>query len=86
METKSSIKLRSNCLSFPEVLTQAVAVGAMTASPTVNIPLAYASSQSGTWLTYVIATVGLVLVSLNINQFARHLPLQVRFIRTSLKV
>lgn len=72
MESKSSIKLRPNCLSFPEVLAQAVAVIAPTASPTVNIPLAYASSQSGTWFTYVIATVGLILVSLNINQFARH--------------
>ena len=69
--TTSSSGLRSDCLSFPEVLAQSVANIAPTLTPTVNAALVFASAGNGTWLTFVIATVGLVLVGLNINQFAQ---------------
>jgi amino acid transporter len=58
-------------LPFQEVLAQSVANIAPTATPTVNLALVYASAGGGTWFAYVIATIGLVFVSLNINQFAR---------------
>lgn len=75
MTTDSNVKrlsgLRPDCLPFRDVLAQSVANIAPTASPTVNIALVFASAGSGTWFAYVIATIGLVFVSLNINQFAR---------------
>lgn len=63
--------LRSQCLAFPEILAQSVANIAPTATPTVNLALVYASAGNGTWLTYVVATIGLVFVGMNINHFAR---------------
>ncbi len=63
--------LRSNCLPFPDVLAQSVANIAPTVTPTVNAALVFASAGNGTWLTYLIATVGLMFVGMNINQFAR---------------
>jgi amino acid transporter len=35
------------------------------------IPFVYASAGSGTWLTFLIATITIFLVALNVNQFAR---------------
>lgn len=71
IEAKPSISgLRSECLPFREVLAQSIANIAPTATPTVNLALVYASAGNGSWLAYTVATVGLVFVSLNINQFA----------------
>jgi amino acid transporter len=64
-------RLRPNCLSFPEVLAQSVSLIAPTITAALNAPLVFASAGNGTWLAYVIATIGLVLVSLNINHFAK---------------
>lgn len=67
---QSDSGLRSECLPFWEVLAQSIANIAPTATPTINLGLVYASAGNGTWLAYIIATIGLVFVSLNINQFA----------------
>jgi amino acid transporter len=77
LETKVSVSLpsasglRANCLPFSEVLAQSIANIAPTATPALTVALVFASAGKGTWLTYVIATIGLVFVGLNINQFAR---------------
>lgn len=63
--------LRAECLPFSEVLAQSIANIAPTLTPTVNAALVFASAGSGTWFTYVLATISLVIVSININQFAR---------------
>jgi amino acid transporter len=63
--------LRANCLPFSDVLAQSVANIAPTVTPTVNAALVFASAGNGTWLTFAIATTGLVFVGLNINQFAQ---------------
>ncbi|MBD2102559.1 APC family permease [Leptolyngbya sp. FACHB-261] len=63
--------LRSECLSFRETLAQSIANIAPTATPTINAPLVFASAGKGMWLAYLIATIGLVLVGMSINQFAR---------------
>jgi len=63
--------LRPNCLSFPETLSQCVANISPTLTPVMIVPLVFASAGDGTWLAYLFATVGLVLVGFNINQFAR---------------
>lgn len=68
---KSTYGLKSTCLSFPETLSQSIANISPTLTPVVIIPLVFASAGNGTWLAYLIATVGLMLVGLNINQFAK---------------
>lgn len=74
--TKSAIRsvgsgLRPDCLPFSDVLAQSIANIAPTATPTINAALVFASAGVGTWFTYVLATIGLIFVGLNINQFAR---------------
>ena len=63
--------LKGHALSAWETFAQSVANIAPTASPTVVIPLVFALSGGGTWLAYLIALVGILFVSWNINQFAR---------------
>ena len=63
--------LRATCLSFPEILSQSVANISPTLTPVIIVPLVFASAGEGTWLAYLIATVGLVLVGTNVNQFTR---------------
>ncbi|MEE3719549.1 APC family permease [Tumidithrix elongata RA019] len=62
--------LKLDCLSFGEVLAQSFAVLAPTTIPASNIGLIVALSGNGTWLSFLIGMVGLVFVSININQFA----------------
>ena len=68
---QSAANLRPECLSFPETLSQSIAHIAPTAMPAITIPLVFANAGKGTALAFLIATIGLVLVCLNINQFAR---------------
>jgi amino acid transporter len=62
--------LKPDCLSFGEVLAQSFAVIAPTTIPASNLGLIVALSGNGTWLSFLIGLVGLVFVSININQFA----------------
>lgn len=68
---KNSAGLRPNCLSPLEIFAQSFGNISPAAMPAVSIPLVSAHAGNGTWLVFVIATVGLVLVGMNINQFAR---------------
>jgi amino acid transporter len=70
-QTDGSYGLKTAVLSGNETLAQSVALIAPTAGPLLTIPFVYASAGSGTWLTFVIATVTIFLVALNVNQFAR---------------
>jgi amino acid transporter len=63
--------LKRECLSYGEVLAQSFAVIAPTTTPAANLGLIFASSGNGTWLSFLIGLIGLVFVSVNINQFAR---------------
>lgn len=65
-----SAELRRACLSYPEVLAQSVSVIAPSTVPAAIIGLIFASAGNGTWLSFLIGMLGLVLVSLNVNQFA----------------
>lgn len=66
----SSGGLRRECLSYPEVLAQSVSVIAPSTVPAAIIGLIFASAGNGTWLSFLLGMLGLVLVSLNVNQFA----------------
>jgi amino acid transporter len=63
--------LKRECLSFPEVAAQSVANIAPSATPALIAPLVFADAGAGTWLSYVLATVALLLVTSHINTFAR---------------
>jgi amino acid transporter len=63
--------LKKAVLSGNETIAQSIALIAPTACPLLTVPLVYGSAGSGTWLAFLIATITIVLVALNINQFAR---------------
>jgi amino acid transporter len=63
--------LRRSCLSYLEVLAQSVSVIAPSTVPAAVLGLIFARAGNATWLSFLLGTLGLVLVSLNINQFAR---------------
>ncbi|HTK11589.1 MAG TPA: APC family permease [Ktedonobacteraceae bacterium] len=69
--THARTGLRPNCLSFPEVLAQSIALIAPTMTAALLIPLAFASAGQGTWLAYLFGTIMLLFVVFNLNQFAR---------------
>lgn len=63
--------LKRECLSYGEVLAQSIAVIAPTTTPAANLGLIFASAGNGTWLSFFLGMIGLIFVSININQFAR---------------
>lgn len=65
------VKLGRACLSYWEVLAQSVSVIAPSTVPAAVLGLIYAKAGTATWLSFVLGILGIVLVSLNINQFAR---------------
>src|SRR4028118_874026 len=69
-KNQSAHGLKPDCLSFGEVLAQSFAVIAPTTIPASNIGLIVALSGNGARLSFLIGLIGLVLVSININQFA----------------
>jgi amino acid transporter len=67
----SSYGLKSASLSPLETLAQSVAVIAPTGAPVMTIPLVFALAGQGAAIAFLISTVGVLLVALNVNQFAR---------------
>jgi amino acid transporter len=63
--------LRANALGFPTVLAESIGVISPTMTAVLIIPIAFGYAGQGTWLTYAFGTVMLMLVALNLNQFAR---------------
>ena len=63
--------LRSECLSYTEVLAQSISVIAPSTVPAAIVGLIYVTAGNGTWLSFLIGMLGLTLVSYNINQFSR---------------
>src|SRR6187399_1051840 len=64
-------RLRRACLSYAEVLAQSVSVIAPSTVPAAVLGLIYAKAGNATWVSLLLGMLGLVLVSCNINQFAR---------------
>lgn len=63
--------LRQGCLPYPEVLAQSVSVIAPSTVPAAIIGLIFATAGNGTWLSFLLGMMGMMLVGYNINQFAR---------------
>jgi amino acid transporter len=68
--TDSIHGLKPECLPYQEVLAQSFAVIAPTTTPAANLGLIFALSGNGTWLSFLLGMLGLIFVSVNINQFA----------------
>src|ERR1700756_1381583 len=66
-----NIPLKPNCLSFTEVLAQAVALISPTMTAALIIPVMYSNTGNWSWLPYALGTVMLLFVAMNLNQFAK---------------
>jgi amino acid transporter len=69
--SSSSYGLKSASLSPLETLAQSVAVIAPTGAPVMTVPLVFALAGEGAAIAFLISTLGVLLVALNVNQFAR---------------
>jgi amino acid transporter len=67
-------QLRHGALSLPETIGQSIANIAPTLTPALNISVVAAAAGVGSWLSYLIATVGLVFVGACIATLARRHP------------
>jgi len=63
--------LKSAALSPSETLAQSVALIAPTGAPVMTIPLVFGLAGEGCAIAFLISTVTILLVALNVNQFAR---------------
>src|SRR2546428_10077684 len=63
--------LRRNVLPMPEVLPQSVANAAPSAAVSVLPAIAFIYAGNGAWLTFVIATISMVLIGYSVSIFAR---------------
>ena len=67
----STQQLKSNCLSYTELLAQAVALISPTMTAALIIPVMYSNTGDWSWLSYALGTLMLLFVAFNLNQFAR---------------
>src|ERR1700719_4712784 len=68
-------RLRGDSLSFAETIGQSIANIAPTLTPASNVSVVVGLAGTGAWLSYLIATVGLIFVAANIGVLARRHPL-----------
>jgi amino acid transporter len=71
IDGETTYGLRQHILSPLEVLAQSISTIAPSTTPTLTVPLVFALAGNGTWLAYVIAMSGMLLMSLCIATFAR---------------
>jgi amino acid transporter len=64
-------KLRSQCLNFPELLAQNIALISPTMTAALIVPLMFSNTGNLSWLSYVVGTIMLLFVAFNLNQFAK---------------
>jgi len=68
-------QLRSGSLSLVETIGQSVANISPTLTPALNIAVVAGLAGTGTWLSYLISTIGLLFVAVNIGSLAKRHPL-----------
>jgi amino acid transporter len=67
-------ELRKDSLSFFEALGQSVANVSPTLTPALAVAVVAGMAGSASWLVYVIATIALLIVALNIGKLAGRIP------------
>lgn len=70
-EMKQSASLKAGSLTFIEVLATSIALIGPSMTPILIAPYMYANAGNGTWLAYLFGGGMLIVVAMNINQFAR---------------
>jgi amino acid transporter len=68
-------RLRGDSLNFLETIGQSIANVAPTCTPALNITVVAGMAGTGTWLAYLIATIGMLFVAGNIGVLARRHPM-----------
>ena len=63
-------ELRKDSLSFAEALGQSIANVSPTLTPAVAVVVVVGMAGTGSWLVYVLATIALVVVGVNIAKLA----------------
>jgi amino acid transporter len=71
VQSMETSPLRANCLSFSELLGQAVALISPTMTAALIIPVMFSNTGNMSWLAYALGTIMLLFVAFNLNQFAR---------------
>jgi amino acid transporter len=64
-------ELRKDSLSFIEALGQSVANVSPTLTPTIAVAVVAGMAGAASWLVYVLATISLIIVGINIGKLAR---------------
>src|SRR5271170_7944757 len=67
----SSLGLKTGSLSPSETLAQSVALISPTGAPVMTVPLVFGLAGQGVAIAFAISTITILLVALNVNQFAR---------------
>jgi len=70
-ESPTCYGLKTGSLSPLQTLAQSIAVIAPTGAPVMTIPLVFGLAGAGCAIAFLISTIGVLLVALNVNQFAR---------------
>jgi amino acid transporter len=70
----AAAQLKHGALSLPETIGQSIANIAPTLTPALNISVVAGLAGIGSWLSYLIATVGLVFVGASIATLAKRHP------------
>ena len=66
----SNALLKTNSLSFTELLAQGVALISPTMTAALIIPVMYSNTGDWSWMSYALGTIMLLFVAYNLNQFA----------------
>jgi len=64
-------RLKPGVLNFVELLAQNIALISPTMTAALIVPLMFSNSGNMSWLSYAVATVMLLFVAYNLNQFAK---------------
>jgi amino acid transporter len=67
-------ELRRDHLSFLETLTQSIASLSPTFTPAIAVAVVGGMAGTAAWLVYVVATIMLIIVGLNIAKLAKRIP------------
>ena len=71
--TTTETKLRPQCLNFPELLAQNIALISPTMTAALIVPLMFSNSGNTSWFSFAVGSVMLLFVALNLNQFAKRM-------------
>jgi amino acid transporter len=67
-------ELRKDSLSFPEAVGQSIAAISPTFTPAIGVAVVGGMAGSASWLVFVVATIMMVVVGLNIARLAKRIP------------